>query len=83
MRKLLKTTRPKDAKISKIREADENTRNARKMSKGRIIKTELNKVDGEAKGVRTPMSTDTGEVEDDGLGGCKFLRVDPPVICVC
>jgi len=76
IRKLLKQTRTKDigaAKMSRAREAEEKTaRDGRRRSMGRIIKTELNKVDGVA-GTATPMSNGTTELEDDeGLGGCKL-----------
>jgi len=36
--------------------------------RGKIIKGEASKAD--AMGVQTP-ATDSGELEDDGLGGCK------------
>lgn len=78
IRKLLKQTRTKDmgaAKMSRAREAEEKTaRGGRRRSMGRIIKTELSKVDGVA-GTATPMSNGTTELEDDeGLGGCKLFH---------
>jgi len=77
MRKLLKANKSKDpagAKISRAREVEDKAgRDGKMKSKGRIIKTEPGKMDGEGRGTQTPMSTDTAEVEDDGLGGCKFL----------
>ena len=35
-------------------------------------------MDGEGKGMQTPASIDTAEVEDDGLGGCKLAPNDLP-----
>ena len=82
MRKLLKQTKTKDSaagKTTRAREVEDKVgKNGRRQSKGRVIKTELNKIDGEAKGTATPMSNGTTEMEDDdGLGGCK-LKFDVP-----
>lgn len=76
IRKLLKQVRTKDTaagKTTRAREVEDKvSRNGRHWSKGRIIKTEPSKVDGEAKGAATPFSNGTTEPEDeDGLGGCK------------
>lgn len=76
IRKLLKQTRSKDsaaAKITRAREVEDKLgRDGRLRSKGRVIKTELNKEDGApGKGAATPMSNGTELEDDDGLGGCK------------
>ncbi|KAK5937978.1 carnitine O-acetyltransferase yat1 [Knufia obscura] len=78
IRKLLKQVKVKDlaaAKTTRAREAEEKTgRNGRMKSKGRIIKTEAQKIDGEARGTATPMSNGTTEIEDEeGLGGYGFF----------
>jgi carnitine O-acetyltransferase len=72
IRRVLKLTKQKDmggAKVSRAREVDEKGRDGRLKSRGRIIKADANKHDGA--GVQTP-TTDAGELEDDGLGGCEF-----------
>jgi carnitine O-acetyltransferase len=65
IRRLLRATRTKDmsaAKISRAREAEEHAgKDGRLKSRGRVLKTEVAKVDG----VQTPTSMDTAEVEDD------------------
>jgi len=75
IRKLLKQVKVKDqaaAKTTRAREVDEKA--GRLRSKGRIIKTELNKTDGDARGTATPMTNGTNELEDDdGLGGYGFF----------
>lgn len=78
MRRLLKAAKSKDAhaahagKHSRAREAEEKSgRDGRLKSRGRIIKTETNRGESDLRGVQTPTSVDTNEVEDDGLGGCK------------
>ena len=73
IRRLLKATRPKDPPgTTRAREAEEKTgRDGRVKSRGRVIKAESYRMDGEGKGIQTPTSIDTAEVEDDGLGGCK------------
>lgn len=72
IRRLLRATKSKDmsaAKITRAREAEERAgKDGRLKSRGRVIKTEVSKVDG----AQTPASMDTAEVEDDGLGGCKL-----------
>lgn len=74
IRKLLKQVKTKDAaaaKTTRARETDLKSQ-GRRQSMGKIVKTELNKVDGDA-GVSTPMSNGLTEIEeDDGLGGCKL-----------
>lgn len=81
IRKLLRQVRVKDnsaAKQTRAREVDDKSgKNGRHRSKGRVIKTELNKTDGEAaRGALTPMSNGTTEMEDDdGLGGCEFTHL--------
>lgn len=78
IRKLLKQVRTKDAaagKSTRAREIEEKaSKDGRLRSKGRVIKTEHGKVDGDAaKGTATPMSNGTNDLDDDdGLGGCKF-----------
>ena len=57
------------AKVSRAREVDEKGKDGRLKSRGRVIKADANKQDGA--GVQTP-TTDAGEVEDDGLGGCEY-----------
>ena len=73
IRRLLRATKTKDmsaAKITRAREAEEKaSKDGRVKSRGRVIKTEASKVDG----VQTPTSMDTGEADDDDLGGCKLL----------
>ncbi|KAK5070861.1 carnitine O-acetyltransferase yat1 [Lithohypha guttulata] len=78
IRKLLKQTRSKDsvaAKITRAREVEDKLgRDGRLRSKGRVIKTELNKEDGApGKGAATPMSNGTELEDDDGLGGYGFF----------
>ena len=71
IRKLLRATK-KDghsAKASRAREAEERPSvGGRRKSRGKVIKAESGRKDG--MGIQTP-TTDSGEVEDDGLGGCK------------
>jgi carnitine O-acetyltransferase len=70
IRRILKLTRkegagPKQTRAREI-EARRPSTIARIKSRGRIIKAETSKA-----GMETP-TTDAGEVEDDGLGGCKL-----------
>ncbi|KAJ4582349.1 carnitine O-acetyltransferase yat1 [Exophiala dermatitidis] len=77
IRRLLKATKPRDSaagKSTRAREAEAKaSKDGRLKSRGRIIKSEGPKLDG----TQTPASMDTAEVEDDGLGGCKFLFLFP------
>lgn len=71
IRRILKLTKHKDmggAKVSRAREVDEKGKDGRLKSRGRVIKADANRQDGA--GIQTP-TTDAGEVEDDGLGGCE------------
>jgi len=73
IRRILKLTRkegvgPKQSRAREI-EARRPSTIARLKSRGRIIKGETGKAD--MVGMETP-TTDAGEVEDDGLGGCKL-----------
>ena len=73
IRRILKLTRkegagPKQTRAREI-EARRPSTIARLKSRGRIIKAETSKAN--AAGMETP-TTDAGEVEDDGLGGCKL-----------
>lgn len=70
LRKLLRATarRSTSPKASRAREAEDRpTPGGRLKSRGRVIKAEGGKVETS---ITTP-TTDSGEVEDDGLGGCK------------
>lgn len=85
IRKLLKQTKGRDSMSktsTRAREADKNAMQAgRRQSQGRIIKTELSKID-DIKGSATPMSNGTELEDDDGLGGCKckfFWRYELPL----
>ncbi|KAJ9663877.1 carnitine O-acetyltransferase yat1 [Neophaeococcomyces mojaviensis] len=77
IRKLLRQTKPRDSgagKSTRAREIDEKMgRDGRMKSKGRVIKTELHKADGEQKGAATPLSNDTAFEDEDGLGGYGFF----------
>ncbi|ETN36706.1 uncharacterized protein HMPREF1541_08984 [Cyphellophora europaea CBS 101466] len=77
IRRLLKSTKGKDAhasKVSRAREAEEKMgSDGRLKSRGRVIKTDTQKADAESRGIQTPTSIDTNEVEDDGLGGYGFF----------
>jgi hypothetical protein len=79
VRRLLKATKQRDShgpKTTRAREAEEKAgRDGRLKSRGRVIKADSYKLDSDGKGIQTPTSIDTAEVEDDGLGGCKLLRV--------
>ena len=59
---------PKQSRAREIEERRPSTI-GRIKSRGRIIKAETGKTD--AVGTQTP-TTDSGEVDDDGLGGCKW-----------
>lgn len=75
IRRLLKSTRSRSStggKTTRAREVEEKNKDGRLKSRGRVIKADTFKGDGEDKGAQTPNSVDTAEVEDDGLGGCKF-----------
>lgn len=76
IRRLLKASKSKDAsrsKGSRAREAEDKIgKDGRIKSRGRVIKSEAAK-EGE-RGVDTPTSVDTNEVEDDGLGGCEYSQ---------
>ena len=72
IRRLLRATRTKDlsaAKITRAREAEERFgKDGRRKSLGRVVKTEVSKVDGG----QTPTSMDTGDLDDsEELGGCN------------
>jgi len=74
IRRILKTTKkegggPKQSRAREIEERRPSTV-GRLKSRGRIIKAETSKAD--AVGTQTP-TTDSGEVEDDGLGGYGFF----------
>ncbi|RMZ91342.1 hypothetical protein DV736_g1421, partial [Chaetothyriales sp. CBS 134916] len=76
IRRLLKATRPRDAataKSTRAREVDYAGRDGHQKARGRVIKAESLRADGEAKGTRTPMSIDTNDVDDDDLGGYGFF----------
>jgi len=79
IRKLLRQTKPRDSgagKSTRARELEEKVGQfGRRKSQGRIIKTEIQKSDGEQKGASTPLSNDTGFEDDDGLGGCKLIQL--------
>jgi carnitine O-acetyltransferase len=81
MRRLLKANKGKDVpgtKHSRAREAEDKIgKDGRLKSRGRVIKTEASKNDPDGRGMQTPTSIDTNEVEDDGLGGCKLLTWIP------
>jgi carnitine O-acetyltransferase len=70
-RRILKLTKkgdgPKQSRAREIETRRPSTVGRLKM-RGKIIKGEASKAD--AMGVQTP-ATDSGELEDDGLGGCK------------
>ena len=73
IRRILKLTKkegggPKQSRAREIEERRPSTVGGLKM-RGRIIKAETGKAD--AVGTQTP-TTDAGEVDDDGLGGCKW-----------
>jgi carnitine O-acetyltransferase len=75
IRRILRLTRHKDlggAKVSRAREVDEKGKDGRLKSRGRVIKADTNRQDGA--GIQTP-TTDAGEIEDDGLGGCEYLPI--------
>jgi carnitine O-acetyltransferase len=72
VRRILKLTKkegggPKQSRAREIEERRPSTVGRLKM-RGKIIKADTNKAN--AAGVQTP-TTDAGELEDDGLGGCK------------
>lgn len=75
IRRLLKATKQKDpagAKITRAREVEEKEgRDGRVKSRGRVIKADAMKMDGDGRG-QSPISEESNEVEDDGLGGCKY-----------
>ena len=73
IRRLLRATKSRDssgAKTTRAREVEDNGKDGRRKSRGRVIKADSFRADGEVKGIQTPTSIDTAEVEDDGLGGC-------------
>lgn len=68
MRKLLRTTKPKatSPRTSRAREMEFiGERVQRDPRRGRVLF-------GDRRGTETP-TTDSGEIEDDGMGGCKFF----------
>ncbi|KAL9619354.1 MAG: hypothetical protein Q9160_006034 [Pyrenula sp. 1 TL-2023] len=74
LRKLLRATarRGTSPKASRAREAEERPApGGRLKSRGRVIKADSGKVETS---ITTP-TTDSGEVEDDGLGGCKHFPI--------
>ncbi|KAK5096942.1 carnitine O-acetyltransferase yat1 [Exophiala xenobiotica] len=78
IRRMLKQVKSKDqtaGKTTRAREVEDRTsRDGKMRSKGRVIKTDINKTDSEAKGTATPMSNGTNELDDDeGLGGYGFF----------
>jgi carnitine O-acetyltransferase len=77
IRRLLRATRQRNSsagKSTRAREAEDKIgKDGRLKSRGRIIRAESARMDSDGKGIQTPTSIDTAEVEDDGLGGCKFL----------
>jgi carnitine O-acetyltransferase len=84
IRKNLKATRQKDpaaTKTTRAREAeDKGSKNGRIKSRGRLIRTESKTLGPDGLGIQTP-TTDEGEVEDDGLGGCKLPSFTSTVQC--
>ena len=63
-------------KASRAREVEERPAlSGRYKSRGKIIKSEAPRSDA---GVQTP-TTDSGEVEDDGLGGCECFPRSPSI----
>ena len=58
-------------KSSRVREVEDRPHlDGRHKSRGRMVKTDAPKA---GSGFQTP-TTDSGEVEDEGLGGCKYPR---------
>ena len=74
IRRLLRATKSKDsagAQTTRAREVEDKSKDGRLKSRGRVIKADSYRADGEVKGAQTPTSIDTAEADDDGLGGCK------------
>ena len=66
-----KTTSPRTSRAREMEILSERLENRR----GRLIRQDTIH-HGRTGGAETP-TTDSGEVEDDGMGGCKLLELSP------